>query len=75
MRKRKKEVKKEVNIQIALVISIIALMILMYYFVPPTIIGFSVLEGYTWSIENSSNFGYNSEEIEINNSVIKLKSN
>src|SRR3989344_1742480 len=79
--KKKKRAKKEANLHIILILLTISLIILIYYFVPPTIIGYTVFIGYTvledyvWSTENSSNFIYNEEEIEITGGIIKLKAN
>ena len=71
----KKKAKKELKLQIALVLLIIVFIALTYYLVPPTFIGYTVLKGYVWSTSNTSNFEYSNEEIEITEGVIKLRAN
>jgi len=69
----KKKAKIEVKIQIALVLLTVIFITLVYYFVPPTFIGYTVLQGSKIDISNASNFNYNDSEVEIVNGIISLK--
>ncbi len=69
----KKKTRKEVKIQIILVLLTIVFITFIYYFVPPTFIGYTVLQGYKIDITNSSNFNYNDSEVKIIGGVISLK--
>jgi len=73
MKKKKKGVKREAKIQVILILLTIILITFIYYFVPPTFIGYTILEKYKVDITNSSNFNYNDTEIEIVNGIISLK--
>src|SRR3989344_6439689 len=71
----KKKAKKELKLQISWILLTIILITFVYYFVPTTFIGYTVLQAYKIDITNSSNFIYSEEEIEITGGIIKLKSN
>ncbi|MBI2105603.1 hypothetical protein HYT56_02065 [Candidatus Woesearchaeota archaeon] len=72
---KKRGMKKDVKTNIWIIFIAIFFIILVYYFVQPSFIGYSVFEGNSWNIENSSNFNYNENEIEIIDGVIRLKAN
>ena len=74
MKKRvKKRARKEKQIQIILTILTIALILFIYYFLSPTFIGYTILQGYKVDLTNDSNLNYNDSEIEIVNGTISLK--
>ena len=72
---KKAKIRNEIKVNILLAIIIISSLALIYYLVPPTFTGYTILESSKWDALNISNFNYNENEIEILDGAIKLKSN